>query len=425
MLVRLCKLLLPIRRFTFTATDPGNLSDSDAATFTVNSENDPPVVINIPDQTIEEGGNFTTINLDDYVSDADNSDDQISWTHSGNADLIVTITNRVATIMIPDINWNGYETITFTATDPGELADSDTARFTVTAVNDAPVVIALPALSFKEDESLISAKTDWYDFVDDKDNPDSLLIYTLADGKSVTAAVNGNNFVLSSPQDWFGMDTLKFKVTDGELSDSGLVIITVQPVNDAPQLIDMPQTVMIDDTSSFVLNVNDFVIDVDTPENKLTWQFSANNDSLLLDFDDTTSILKISALAIDKDVQVIITVTDDSSASASDTVTVQVNLVSALDELLSMIPVKYTLEQNYPNPFNPTTKIRFGLPKAGDVKIEIYNTGGQRVATLVNGFKTAGFHAISFDASGLASGLYFYRIQAKSFVQVKKMILMK
>ncbi|HHI02868.1 MAG TPA: hypothetical protein ENL22_05055, partial [candidate division Zixibacteria bacterium] len=68
-----------------------------------------PVVTDIPDQTIDEGSTFTTINLDDYVSDADNSDAEMTWTYSGNSELTVDITARVATITIPDVDWNGAE----------------------------------------------------------------------------------------------------------------------------------------------------------------------------------------------------------------------------------------------------------------------------------------------------------------------------
>ena len=95
------------------------------------SENDPPVVDDIPNQTIVEGGTFATIDLDDYVSDVDNLDTEISWTYSGNSELIVDITDRVAAITAPSATWTGSETITFTAEDPDGLIDSDDATFTV------------------------------------------------------------------------------------------------------------------------------------------------------------------------------------------------------------------------------------------------------------------------------------------------------
>ncbi len=85
----------------------------------------------------------------------------------------------------------------------------------------------------------------------------------------------------------------------------------------------------------------------------------------------------------------------------------------------------YSLEQNYPNPFNPSTKISYSIANAGQVNISVYNMLGQEVATLVNGFQTAGTHSVDFKASTLASGVYLYKIQAGNFTDVKKMVMMK
>ncbi len=89
------------------------------------------------------------------------------------------------------------------------------------------------------------------------------------------------------------------------------------------------------------------------------------------------------------------------------------------------IPGEYRLEQNYPNPFNPLTKISYSLPKAGDVKLIIFDIIGREAATLINGFIVAGNHSVDFDASNLSSGVYMYKIQAGDFTETKKMILIK
>lgn len=89
------------------------------------------------------------------------------------------------------------------------------------------------------------------------------------------------------------------------------------------------------------------------------------------------------------------------------------------------LPTVFALEQNYPNPFNPSTTIQFSLPKASDTKLTVYNVLGQRVATLVNEHMTAGVHSVQFDARSIATGVYFYRLEAGSYVTSKKMLLLK
>lgn len=86
---------------------------------------------------------------------------------------------------------------------------------------------------------------------------------------------------------------------------------------------------------------------------------------------------------------------------------------------------RFALAQNYPNPFNPSTTIAFSLPISGDVTLSVYNVLGQRVAMLVNGQMAAGTHSVAFDASRLASGMYIYELRSGSFVQQKRMMLVK
>jgi hypothetical protein len=90
-----------------------------------------------------------------------------------------------------------------------------------------------------------------------------------------------------------------------------------------------------------------------------------------------------------------------------------------------VLPIQFALHQNYPNPFNPVTHIRFDLPEAGQVSLKIYNVTGQLVAELVDGFRKAGQHEVAFDATGLASGIYIYRIQAGEKIEQKKMLLVR
>ena len=88
-------------------------------------------------------------------------------------------------------------------------------------------------------------------------------------------------------------------------------------------------------------------------------------------------------------------------------------------------PFTFALEQNYPNPFNPLTKIKYSVPENGNVKLSVYNLVGEEVSVLVNERVNAGFYEVSFNASSLPSGTYFYRLQTGNSIQTKKMILLK
>jgi hypothetical protein len=98
---------------------------------------------------------------------------------------------------------------------------------------------------------------------------------------------------------------------------------------------------------------------------------------------------------------------------------------SRVEQLSPTAPKTFLLEQNYPNPFNPSTTIRYQLPVASEVKLEVYDVLGKKIATLVNERQSAGSYQVVWNASGLSSGTYFYRLQAGTFVETKKMILVK
>jgi hypothetical protein len=100
-------------------------------------------------------------------------------------------------------------------------------------------------------------------------------------------------------------------------------------------------------------------------------------------------------------------------------------IMSSIKNPVSEVTSHFVLMQNYPNPFNPTTAIRYGLPNRSYVTLTVVNTLGQQVAVLEDGQREAGYHEVKFDGSGLSSGVYFYRIQAGSFVQTRKLLLIR
>ena len=123
-----------------------------------------------------------------------------------------------------------------------------------------------------------------------------------------------------------------------------------------------------------------------------------------------------------------ISITGANELDNSNKVSRSINVLGVVVSVAGMdniIPTEFSLSQNYPNPFNPSTKIRYGLPKESNVILTIYNAIGAEVLKLVNGVQPAGYHEAVFNASALSSGIYFCRINAGEFTQIKKMMLIK
>ncbi|HHJ51745.1 MAG TPA: hypothetical protein ENJ89_01005, partial [Caldithrix abyssi] len=225
-----------LRVYDDTYYNNGGSIDGWSVDITYTKPLNPPVVSDIPDQTIDEGGQFTQFDLDDYVTDADNSDDEITWTATGNTDLIVSIdpTTHVATVSTPNDDWYGSETITFIATDPSLLTDSDPATFTVNPVNDPPVVSDIPDQTVQEGESFTSFDLD--DYVSDPDNTDEELTWTYSGNTDLIVNIDAQTHVatVTAPDsEWNGSETITFTATDpGGLSDSDPATFTVTAVND-------------------------------------------------------------------------------------------------------------------------------------------------------------------------------------------------
>jgi hypothetical protein len=114
----------------------------------------------------------------------------------------------------------------------------------------------------------------------------------------------------------------------------------------------------------------------------------------------------------------------DVSTNESQLSSVATTVVTGIN-VAGQIPAEFSLSQNFPNPFNPSTTLHYSLPVRSFVRLEVFNILGERVATLVSGEMPAGIHEVNFDASGLPSGVYFYRLTARSYTATMKMILMK
>ncbi|HAS6991098.1 TPA: tandem-95 repeat protein, partial [Vibrio parahaemolyticus] len=212
---------------TYTVTD-GALTDQATVKVTVNAVNDTPVVeSNVADQTLAEDFTPYTIDLNTVFSDVDNVDGELKFSVSGNSNIQVAIVNGIATIT-PTADWNGSETLTFTATDPSGESVSQTVDFTVTPVAD---IVADKATVVEDTPTIIKVLGN-----DTFEGKDKVVSLDAENGpKNGTVIVNNDGTVTYTPDDnYVGKDTFTYVVTSGGVSESTTVEVNVTPVNDAP-----------------------------------------------------------------------------------------------------------------------------------------------------------------------------------------------
>jgi hypothetical protein len=119
------------------------------------------------------------------------------------------------------------------------------------------------------------------------------------------------------------------------------------------------------------------------------------------------------------------TLTGGSAQTNRPNICLEINMLTGTQNISSIIPKEFSLEQNYPNPFNPVTKIQYSIAKTSLAKLKIFDILGREVMVLVNEVLTPGVYIADFNGSNLSSGIYYYRLEAGDFVNVKKMVLIK
>ncbi|MEA5377631.1 tandem-95 repeat protein, partial [Vibrio parahaemolyticus] len=247
---------LNLKDLTISASvsDGVNPTASDSDSLIVNRVNDAPTVENaIADQELSEDFATYTIDLNDAFKDSDSA---LNFSVSGNSNVLVSIENGIATIS-PTADWNGSETLTFTATDPSGESISQTVNFTVapvadivadkaTVVEDTPTIIkVLGNDTFEDDGKVVS--------LDTNNGP--------ANG---TVSVNPDGSVTYTPNDnYVGKDTFTYVVTSGGVSESTTVTVNVTPVNDAPVAKDDIATTQEDTAVTIDVLSNDTDVDGD------------------------------------------------------------------------------------------------------------------------------------------------------------------
>jgi len=274
----------------FIAHDPGGESDSATVKFVVEPINDPPVVKAITNQTRDEGKPFQTITLDNYVTDEDNNPTQITWTNIGEADLKVTIVNRVASIAPVDSEWAGTEELTFIATDPAGANDQTSASFTINPINDPPMINNFPdqeMLQFEEFQPLNLDET-----VYDPDHEDNLLTWTFFGNNKLNLTVTNRVLtVTQTNKQWFGTENITFVVTDpNDKQATKTVNFTVKKVEAKPTIRKIANQTIKEGETFTPIKLDDYVADLNNQPAEMNWSGYGQND---LQISFTNRILKV------------------------------------------------------------------------------------------------------------------------------------
>ena len=254
--------------------DDGGVSVDSA---TVNIGSNAPSVTKIPDQTIQEGQSFTDIVLDNFVTDFDHADNQMTWTASGQVKLKVTIVNRIAKVAVPDSEFVGTEQITFTAKDPENNTGATLAAFKVNGVNDAPRVTVIPAQRVNEGKPFEKITLD--NFVFDPDHADNQIVWSATGQVNLVVSIL-NRIATIAPADseWAGTERIDFTAKDptGAQATIAQVRFTIDPVNDAPRLAVVPEQIINRGGTFPALDLGPFTKDPDDPLATLELSASGN-----------------------------------------------------------------------------------------------------------------------------------------------------
>jgi|ERR1035437_989466 hypothetical protein len=261
-------------------------------------------------------------------------------------------------------------------------------------------------------------------------NSNGTLSYTWTPSSNLNFNLHSDTLFVSPIAAYYGTDEVIITATDtSNQTTSDTVAITTQKTNFAP-------------SASRLLNpANNDTLNSDTTTFRYTSSIDINNEPIIYllhifgNGTDTTfttidTIFTKNNMRINfgegKTYRWTISINNEFFTTASpDTFKFTTQIITGINEKRNEIPTAYMLNQNFPNPFNPSTTINYSLPKAGNVKLTVYNSLGSKVATLVNEYKSLGNYSVQFYGSNLASGIYLYRLESGNYSATKKFIMLK
>ncbi|HEX2395912.1 MAG TPA: Ig-like domain-containing protein, partial [Bacteroidales bacterium] len=375
---------------------------------TIDEINAKPVVYDIPDQQIHEGENFPLINLNNYVSDLDDSDAAITWTIENEPqNLTVTISSsKVATIIPKDPNWNGTETVTFIARDPGKFipvlhgVDSDEVIFEILPTNDPPSIISQKTTVIINEDSQYETSMNDLNINDPDDPVENMEILILDD-----VFYEHNGTIITPVQNFNGDLGVKLVVTDGkDQSNSFNFNIHIIAVNDPPVITSVPYPdtiVAIGEQYIYAFTVID--ADEDILEflivEKPDWLEFISDENLLSGIPDTT----------DQGIAPVRIVVSDGSDSAEQKFNLKVSLFTGSDNpdgrLINVYPIP---ADKYLNVESKDLKI---------LQFSIYDSEGKLIFSKR---PSSLLQNLFIDVSDFPAGIYIMKAQTTEGIITKK-----
>ena len=418
-------------------TNSGSLHVANAEPFAVN------------DTTSTSEDSSTVLHL--LTNDSDPDGDSLTIDSLMTAELageaVIDPGDTTVTYTVPS-GVSGTEIFGYYISDPFGGTDMAEVYVTVQSTNTAPVAqndtISLP------EDSTGTFHLLGNDFDTGGDAISIIGIDTAATAGNVTIDPGDTTITYVPLPDSNGVDSLFYTIEDTEgLTDSAMVYIQLQPVNDAPLAFDL---LAPDDSTEVIIN-NDNLTDSLLFE----WQASADidSDSLTYGLGVQTGNLTIIAFAdtavttvnlayqwiadameaagveqISGNWTILVTDGQDTTLATNGPRYLMVDATTVGVEDEDGLPNQFALEQNYPNPFNPVTTVEYALPKRTTVDITVYDILGNKVRTLVSGTKKAGHHSIQWHGRNdhgqqVSTGVYWYRMQTPEYQTVRKMVYMK
>lgn len=369
---------------------------------------------------------YNLLNLNNYFADKDSLyGDHLVYSFIPSDSISVSIAASGVVTFTPLQNWFGSRNITFVARDDSMAICQGSVFVTVENVNEAPVINFPNYFSGIEDQTI---QVNLTSYINDIDNSFNTLNILSSGSTNLTTTLNGAVLSITPTNNWSGSEYITISVSDNIRSNQKAtsnrataqdsVLINILPINDPPVI-----NAVLPDTTDIYVYLNEpvtFTItatDVDNPILNYHWILnqvlqSSEGSTYSHTFQEEGTFTMTCNVF-------------DNQITTSRTWTIHVS-VGNLE-----IAVKRTeLLANYPNPFNPSTRINYNLSKQQKVKINIYNSKGQLIKTLVNGLQNQGKYSVVWNGKNnkgndVAAGLYFYSMETENYKKINKMLLLK